>query len=163
MEPEEGKGVLVLGLGNYLLSDEGVGVHVANELLRMSLPAGVEVIDGGTGGFELLRHAHGKRKVIIIDCLNAVAPAGTIARLELDELESHVVRQFSPHQGGVHDLVAFLRALSPAPEVLVYGIVPAVADSFSTDLSPAVQAQIPRLISLVLEGLKEERTLAADR
>src|SRR3990172_2748322 len=80
------KNILILGLGNLLLSDEGVGAHIVNQLQKMTLPGNVEAIDGGTGGFEFLNHFYGKKKVIIVDAMRGNVEPGTIFRCSPDDL-----------------------------------------------------------------------------
>ena len=153
MNPETEKTVLILGLGNLLFTDEGVGVHVAQRLLQMKLPAEVAVIDGGTGGYELIEHVRGKSKVVIIDCLNANAPPGSIVRLSLEELALRQPHPFSAHQGGVGEFLAFLKTLVPAPEVVVYGVVPDIVDQLGMELSPAVETQFSKIVSTIIDEL----------
>ena len=152
---EAEKSVLILGLGNLLLGDEGVGVHVAKRLQQIELPPEVEVIDGGTGGFELIEHVRGKSKVVIVDCLRADSEPGTIVRLSLDQLSIERQIPLSAHQGGVWELLAFIKTLTPAPEVVVYGIVPVAADRLGVNLSPAVESRLPGITSAVIGELKE--------
>jgi hydrogenase maturation protease len=145
-----------MGLGNLLLSDEGVGVHVAQRLQQMQLPGNVEVVDGGTGGYELIEHFRGKTKAVIIDCVMADAAPGTMMRLTLDELTLQSAHPFSAHQGGVFELLAFIKTLTPAPRVIVYGIVPSVADQLGTTLSTAVELSVPTVIDAVLEEVQSQ-------
>ncbi len=153
MNIETHKSLLILGLGNCLLADEGVGCHVAQHLQKMDLPADVEVVDGGTGGFELIDHFHGKTKVVIIDCIDMNAPSGSIVRLSLEELELRQPHPFSAHDGGILELLTSINGLTPPPHVVVYGIVPAVLNRLDTNLSPTLRAQLPKIISVVLDDL----------
>lgn len=155
MIPETKKNILILGLGNLLLADEGVGVHVVKRLQQMNLPPEVEVIDGGTGGFELIEHVRGKSKVVIVDCLRADSEPGAIVRLSLDELSIERQIPLSAHQGGVREFLAFVKTLAPAPEVVVYGIVPAAADKVAIGLSPTVESQLPKVVSAIIGELTE--------
>ncbi len=91
------KSVLVLGVGNLLLADEGVGVHVAQRLLKMPMPPEIEVIDGGTGGFELIEHFRGKKEVIIVDALKADADPGTVIQFTPDDIALQWHSSFSAH------------------------------------------------------------------
>ncbi|HEY4613246.1 MAG TPA: hydrogenase maturation protease [Bacteroidota bacterium] len=156
---ENTRGILVLGLGNLLLTDEGVGVHAAQRLQQMQLPANVEVVDGGTGGFELIEHCRGKSKIIIIDCLSADAAPGSVIRLSLDEIDPQRPPPFSAHQGGIRELLAFIPSLTPIPEVTIYGVVPVVVDQLSMELSPTVEAQLPKIVSTVID---ESRSKTAE-
>lgn len=151
MDAGPDKQTLILGLGNLLLSDEGVGVHVAQLLLRMELPSDVEVVDGGTGGFELIEHVRGKSKVVIIDCFRADAKPGSIARLMIDEVSLDQPPPFSVHEGGIQELLLPIQKLTPPPEVVLLGIVPAVVDQLGMVLSAEIESQMPKIVSAVLE------------
>ena len=151
------KEVLILGLGNLLLSDEGVGVHAAQLLLRMDLPSDVEVVDGGTGGFELIEHVRGKSKVVIIDCLRGDISPGSIVRLGLDDLLLRLPAPFSVHEGGVLELLSKIKTLSPMPEVVIIGIVTVVTKEPGTKVSAIVESQMPRIIAAVLEEISKPR------
>lgn len=146
-----GRRTVILGLGNVLLADEGVGVHVAHLLRRGDLPADVEVVDGGTGGFELIAHVQGTSKVIIVDCFKVDAAPGSLVRLTLEDLSLERPSPFSVHEGGVRDLLLHIRSLSPAPEVAIIGVVPAVTDRLTMSLSAAVTSALPRIVSAVLD------------
>ena len=116
--------ILVLGVGNLLLSDEGVGIHVVQRLQEMSLPSGVEVIDGGTGGFELISHFSGKKKVIIVDAVRGDDEPGTILRFTADDLSIAWRPTFSAHQTGVEGLLHFSKELTSPPQIVFIGIIP---------------------------------------
>lgn len=150
------KPVLVLGVGNILLADEGVGVHVVRQLQEMPLPAGVEVLDGGTGGFELIEHLRGRKKVIIIDAVQADAPPGTVLRFHPEDAALQWRPPFSAHQTGLHELLHFCRQLVPPPEVSILGVVPQETQRASTQLSPMIQDRVPAIIAAVIN--EAERT-----
>jgi len=118
--------ILVLGLGNVLLSDEGVGVRVVEALdASHDLPAEVEVLDGGTSGMDLLDMVADRDCLIVADAVNAGGPAGRLIRLENDDIRQLFETRFSPHQLGLSDLLANLRLIGKAPrQVIVVGVVP---------------------------------------
>jgi len=152
------KDMLILGVGNLLLSDEGVGIHVAQQLQTKSLPSNVEVIDGGTGGFELISYFSGRKKVIIIDAVDGDDEPGTILRFTPDDLNIAWRPSFSAHQTGIEGLLHFSKELSPPPEVVVVGVIPKETRRLSTSLSKTVKKQIPKAVAAVL---KEIGALAA--
>jgi hydrogenase maturation protease len=84
----EQKRVVILGVGNLLLSDEGVGVHVANKLLEMDLPEGVEVYEGGTDGFRLMSVVTGADRLIVVDAVKGGGEPGSIYRFEVNDAPS---------------------------------------------------------------------------
>ncbi len=98
---------LVLGLGNILLSDEGVGVHVIHLLReRYDFPQEVEVMDGGTLALDLLPYVEDAERLLIVDAVQMNAPSGTVVRLVGEEIPGVLTLKYSPHQMGLSDLLA---------------------------------------------------------
>lgn len=155
-KPEQGVApVLVLGVGNILLRDEGVGVRVVQQLERAAVPAGVEIRDGGTAGFDLIDLIAGRRKVIVIDALDAHGEPGTIVRLRPEDLVASSRPALSLHDLGLLEALAMARQLGEAPhEVVIFGIQPQDL-SCGLELSPKIRACVPELINLVLTELKD--------
>jgi hydrogenase maturation protease len=147
--------VLVLGVGNLLLRDEGVGVRVVQELQNAALPPGVEVFDGGTAGFDLIDAISGRRKVIVIDALDGDCEPGTILRLRAEELMAADRPALSLHDVGLLEALALARQLGEAPtEMVIFAVQPADL-SCGLELSPKIRARVPELIDLVLTELKD--------
>jgi hydrogenase maturation protease len=147
--------VLVLGVGNILLRDEGIGVRVVQELERTELPAGVEVFDGATAGFDLIDVIAGRRKIIVIDALDADYAPGTVVRLRPEELIAAERPGLSLHDLGLLEALAMAQQLGEAPdEVVIFGVQPQDL-SCGLELSPIIRARVPELIDLVLTELKE--------
>jgi hydrogenase maturation protease len=149
------KRILILGLGNLLLGDEGVGIHVVRQLQSMPLPPEAEVIDGGTGGFELLAHCRGKRKVIVIDAVKAGAKPGTVLRFTPEEAALRWPQPYSAHQAGLAELLHWAKAFMPSLEIIVYGVVPKETATMSTQVSRAVQRQLRKLAAMIVEEAKK--------
>ncbi len=145
------KPVLVLGVGNVLLSDEGIGVHVARRLQSMQLSPQVEVIDGGTGGYELIGFFSGRKKVIIVDCLKAEEPPGTIISASPDQLEIRWEAVSSVHEFGLSELLHHAKLLPSPPEILIVGIVPQAHTNASTSLSDDLEPMVDLIASKVLQ------------
>jgi hydrogenase maturation protease len=146
---------LVLGVGNILLQDEGVGVRVVEQLREgCVLPEEIQVLDGGTMGLDLLYYLEGVERLLVIDAVDAGQPPGTILRLTGDEIPALLGRKLSPHQIGLADLlsVAELRDLTPG-QVILIGVQPASLET-GLDLSPTVGAQLPAIIHMVLKEMK---------
>jgi hydrogenase maturation protease len=148
------KNILILGVGNMLLGDEGVGVHVAQRLQDRPLPRHVEVLDGGTIGYELLSYLYGKRKVIIVDALNADAKPGSVIRLTPDEIDMEKPRSLFVHQGGLHELLHFAKQLEPQPEIVLYGIVPASTERMTANLSDGLEQRMPAILAFLTDEVK---------
>jgi len=145
------KPVLVLGLGNLLRSDEGVGIHVVRELSQKHLPETVDVVDGGTLGAELIGVIQGRAKVFLVDAMRADAPPGSVLRVPFEELKPALTRSMSVHGGGVGELLYCCGNLIPRPEIIIYGIVPKLIDRWSMNLTAVVQSRISSIVSLILD------------
>jgi hydrogenase maturation protease len=146
---------LVLGVGNILLQDEGVGVHVIEHLQEhYHFPPDVEVLDGGTMGLELLNYLEGVERLLVIDAVDARQPPGTILRLMDGQIPAFLGRRLSPHQIGLADLlaVARLRDLTP-PHVVLIGVQPASLDT-GLDLSPTIHTQLHSIVHIVLREIE---------
>jgi hydrogenase maturation protease len=150
----DGKHVLIIGVGNLLLGDEGVGVHIVEKLMEMSLPPGVEVVDGGTGGISLLNLMEGADKVIIVDAVLGGGAPGEIYVVGKDRLMNGKIKFFSLHE---LDLLSALRIGNELgklpPELVLVGVEPRNYGEFNMELSPEVRAVVPKVIKVILELL----------
>ena len=146
--------ILVLGLGNILLSDEGVGVRIVEALdATHALPDEVEVLDGGTSGLDLLDMVAERDCLIVADAVNANGPAGSVIRLEDDDIRMLFETRFSPHQLGLSDLLAALRLIDKAPRrVVVIGVVPQDT-GLGMELSPAAADGRDAAVSMIVDEL----------
>ncbi|HUI94171.1 MAG TPA: HyaD/HybD family hydrogenase maturation endopeptidase [Xanthobacteraceae bacterium] len=146
--------ILVLGLGNILLSDEGVGVRVVEALAAShDLPDDVEVLDGGTSGMDLLDMVADRDCLIVADAVNADGPAGRLIRLENDDIRMLFETRFSPHQLGLSDLLANLRLIGRAPRrIVVVGVVPQEL-GLGLDLSPAAAVGRDAAVGMIVDEL----------
>ena len=136
--------VLVLGVGNVLVGDEGVGVHALRALEQERWPRGVCLVDGGTGGLHLLGLLHGYPRVILIDATRDGAPPGTVAQFRArvaDDLPSAL----GAHDLGLRDLIAAAALLGPLPEIEVITVSVAHLKPMTLELSPPVAAAVPEV------------------
>lgn len=142
--------LLVLGLGNVLCGDDGVGVLAVQQLNRRFGPqAQVSFIDGGTLGLSLLGLFEAGDDVLLVDAIGADAPAGSLIRLEADAVAAAMRERLSVHQVGVVDLLDALELTGRSPASLtLLGLVPETLE-LGLGLSPAVEAGLPRLIDAV--------------
>lgn len=145
--------IVVLGVGNLLLSDEGFGVHVANKMIEMKLPDNVSIVEGGTDGFKLLNVVTEADKLIVIDAIKGGAEPGTIYRFNIDDIKS-VPKGFktSVHQIGILEVIDLSSLIGKRPETIVIGIEPKSLD-MGMELSEEVKSQIPKIIELVLKEI----------
>jgi len=147
--------ILVLGLGNVLLSDEGVGVRVVERLLeRYDFPEGVQVMDGGNQGLYLLPYVEDATRLVVVDAVQARKPPGTLMRLTGDEIPIFLdVAKVSPHQEGLQDLLAVAKLKGHLPGEVVFWGAQVESLDVGLELSPAVAAQVDALVENVLAEL----------
>jgi hydrogenase maturation protease len=151
--------ILILGLGNPLQGDDGVGCRVAEALEQRALPAHVEVLDGGTPGVGLINLFEGRARVILIDAAEIGQEPGTVVRFLPEDVSlTGSSERFSLHRSGVADALNLARALSiQLPEIVVFGVQPARVN-WDEALSPAVQAAVPRVIEAIDRELNDSRS-----
>jgi hydrogenase maturation protease len=145
----------VLGIGNLLLRDEGVGVHAVRALgERYAFPAGVEIIDGGTMGLDLLPFIEGRDALLIIDAVDFSAGPGTIRTMEGSGIKAFLDIKFSVHQIGLPDMLfaAALRGSTP-PRLSLVGIQPGRVET-GLEMSPAVMKRFDELIDTAVGILR---------
>jgi hydrogenase maturation protease len=145
--------ILVLGVGNLLLRDEGVGVHVAQTMQRMKLPETVEAVDGATAGFDLLDIIADRRKVIVVDAMDGDYPPGTVVRLTLEDLAAGNGQASSLHRLGLAEVLGLAGRLGVAPAELVILGVKAANLEYGLELSPELDRLLPRIVELVLNEI----------
>jgi hydrogenase maturation protease len=144
--------LLILGLGNLLCGDDGLGALAAQRIAGTRLvPDGVKVLDGGTLGLALLPYLEDAERAILVDAIQADAPPGTLVRLEGEEVGPAVAARLSVHQVGVSDLIEAARWHDRVPPTLVLlGSVPETIE-LGIGLSPRVEASFRDLVDLVCE------------
>lgn len=144
--------LLVLGLGNILCGDDGLGVAVVEAIhRRYEVPEGVRLLDGGTLGLALLSQFEPDQDVILVDAIAADQEPGSFVRLEGEDVAPAVHNRLSVHQIGVSDLLEALRLIDAFPRRLVLlGLVPETLE-LSVERSPAVEAMLPGLMQAVVE------------
>ncbi len=151
------KRVLILGLGNPLLGDEGIGVRVVEELKGLELPDGVTVVEGGTAGLGLIGLMEEFQRVIIVDATDMGHPPGRVVRFTPLEAQFKVTdAPLSLHQIGLGEVLALADALEVVPaELVIIGIQPSRVEG-GAGLSPEVEGAIPQIIRLICDELKLE-------
>ena len=154
--------VLVLGIGNLLMGDDGVGIHVVQRLIDAEppLPTDVRVVDGGTLGLDLLPLVDEARALIVVDAVDLRAPVGTVRVLRDTELIGSLGGHVSPHQVGFQDLLAVGRLTGALPpRVTLIAIQPAAIEP-SVDLTAACTAALPYGIAAVRAEIDAVRAVA---
>jgi len=147
------KKTLVLGLGNVIMGDEGVGVHVVRALEKLALPEGVECLDGGTGGFILLEPLQQADRIYLIDATADENPIGTVTRTT-----PRFARDYPPtltaHDIGVKDLLDAFYMQSGSREVILYAISIDPRQAISLDLSEPCAAAAQVAAFQILQELR---------
>ena len=148
--------IVVLGVGNILLRDEGVGVRVIEKLQsQYSLPENVRVVDGGTQGLWLLSTIQEADHLIVVDAVLGGDEPGTIYRLTRNDLPKGLRAKQSAHDSDLVEALNLCAILEAEPKsVVVVGIEPADIQPFGVDLTEKVAAKLDELVSLVVDELK---------
>jgi len=147
------KKTLVLGLGNVIMSDEGVGVHVVRALEKHSLPAYVECLDGGTGGFVLLEPLQDADRIILIDAAADGNPIGTVTRTT-PKFSRDYPPTLTAHDIGVKDLLDVFYIQGGSHDVILYAITIDPKQPISMDLSPVIAKAADVAVAEILSELR---------
>ena len=143
--------IVILGIGNILLSDEGIGVHVANELFKRVLPENVSVVEGGTDGFRLLNVITEADRLIVIDAVRGGDEPGAIYRFDIDDVKRCPSGfKTSVHQIGILEVIDLSGLIGKTPHTTIIGVEPKSLE-MSMELSPEIRDKMPRIIEIVLE------------
>jgi hydrogenase maturation protease len=154
LPPETGR-PLILGLGNILMGDEGIGILAARRLAgNGGIAARAEILDGGTGGFHLLGLFQDHGRLILIDASMDGRPAGTVSHLR-PRFATDFPKSLSAHNIGLRDLIEAASMLGPLPEIDLVTISIDSLQSLSLDVSLTVQAALPEVEALV-RGLLDD-------
>ena len=145
---------LILGVGNLLMADDGVGIRVIERIeATRTLPEDVQTLDGGTCGLDLLHFLEGVEELIVVDAADFGLPAGTIQRLEGDAVPAFLAKKISPHEINLPELLFSAKLVGIYPlRVVVLGIQPQTIE-VGLELSPAVAAQVDVLADRVLSEI----------
>ena len=139
----------VVGVGNILLSDEGIGVHLVAALSREGALAGVDYVDGGVMGGALLSAIEGEDKVVILDTVAAPFPPGTVLRLFPEDLQGGGRDRFSLHDLHLSDTIGLMRLRETLPEMMILGVVPADIATYRVGLSEPLAARFDEILGKV--------------
>lgn len=142
--------ILVLGVGNVVMGDEGVGVHVVEHLSGMALPDGVECLDGGTGSFLLLEPMQRARRVILVDATIDGNPAGTVTRLT-PQFSSDYPTTLTAHDIGLKDLLDAAYLTGRSLDVTLFAVSIDSPEGLGMELSPAIAERVSEIASMVME------------
>ncbi len=145
--------ILVLGIGNLLMGDEGLGVHAIRALEKETLPDGVVSLDGGTGSFLLLEPMQEAKRVILIDAAALDAPIGTVRRLR-PRFSSDYPRTLTAHDIGLKDLIDTFYLLGEQPDITLYAVAIDPEQQVGIGLSDEIAAAIPEVVAAILQEVR---------
>ena len=146
------KRITVIGIGNLLLKDEGIGVHVVHSLRESQCPANVEIIDGGISP-HVIFDLEGVDKLIVIDAVRAGGDPGEVYRFELSDLAWEEKETTSLHEMGLGESLRLMGMLGNRPEeVVIIGVEPEEID-WGLGLSPKLEQRLPEVVRSVLEEI----------
>jgi hydrogenase maturation protease len=158
--------VLVLGIGNILLRDEGIGVHVIKTMENASggqLPDYVELLDGGTAGADLLEPISDRQKLIVIDAVDAEVEPGNIMRLLPQDLDTNTEPCISMHEFGLVETLTMAKHLNCSPQEVVIIAVKPEDLNCGLGLSEKLERMVPKIIECVLDEIKNVKHLEPSR
>ena len=144
--------VLIVGVGNILLKDEGIGVHIVHELEKLELPEGVRVFDSGTGGLSLIDLMKETPRVVFLDAAELGKKPGTVMRFSPQEVKMASDGNFSLHEVGLPEVFLLASFLGVSPDVVIFGIQPKEI-AWEIGLSPELRREVPGIVKLVLKEL----------
>jgi hydrogenase maturation protease len=144
--------IVVIGVGNLLMKDEGIGIHAVQALQEIGLPPDVRLIDGGTSP-DLIAYTKAGDKLIIIDAAKAGGEPGAIYRFRPEDLASETGALTSAHELGVTQNLELMSLLGNKPaETIIIGIEPKEIDA-GLELSPELQQKLPDIVKIVLKEI----------
>lgn len=141
----------IIGVGNLLYSDEGVGVHAARHLLGQDLPSHLLVLDGGTEGLGLMDVIASLDRLVIMDCVQGGQAPGTLYQIPWQELPGTPYRLLtSMHQTSIVDVLQQVALIAPVPPTTILGVEP-LSLEIGMELSPAVRQKVPAVARRALD------------
>jgi hydrogenase maturation protease len=149
-EKDKSNSILILGVGNYLMGDEGVGVHLIQEMAKINLPEYLDILDGGTGGFLLLSCFEAYKTVIFVDATMDGKEEGTISLIR-PKFASDFPSALSVHDVGLKDMIEAVYLMDSKPNIPLFTISISEMVPMTIELSPKVKQAIPKTIEQILE------------
>jgi hydrogenase maturation protease len=148
--------VTIMGLGNILLTDEGVGVHTVNEFQkRYVVPDYVEIVDGGAAGLDLVPFIEGRDKVLMVDAVNFDKEPGYVGLLENEDIPARITEKASMHHLGLMDVLSIVKISGNYPkELCLIGIQPQSLE-LGLDMTPEIWDKKEVLIGRIVSKLQE--------
>ena len=155
-EKDKSESTLVLGIGNYLMGDEGVGVHIIQHMADLDFPDYMDILDGGTGGFLLLGCFEAYDRIIFVDATMDGKEEGTISLIQ-PKFASDFPSALSVHDVGLKDMIEAVYLMDDRPEMDLFTISIKEMKPMTLDLSVKVKASIPEAAKQILKLAKEKQ------
>jgi hydrogenase maturation protease len=149
------RNILILGVGNLLLTDDGFGVHVINALRDFTLPPGVTLVEAGIVSHQLIPDFHEADLLIFIDAVEAGDTPGSIFRFRPEDMHFMSNIKASLHDMSLIDVLHMTALTGERPETVIIAVQPKDVRSCSMELNDEIKAAIPKVIDLVFEELKK--------
>lgn len=146
------KDTVILGIGNILLRDDGVGVHIVKKLQDEKLPTSIEIIDVGTSTLDTLTYFLEYENVIAIDSLKAGFEPGTIYKIKPEDIKNYKKENLSIHDVQILDVVKIANMYNKYPNVTIFGIEPKEI-TFDTEMTDCMKMKVPHVIKLIKKEL----------
>ncbi len=148
-EKDKSKSILIMGVGNYLMGDEGIGVQVIQEMAKNELPHYIDILDGGTGGFLLLNCFEAYSTVIFIDATMDGKPAGSISLIR-PKFASDFPSALSVHDVGLKDMIEAVYLMDKVPDIHLFTVSIEEIVPMTLELNLKVKESIPIIIKDIL-------------
>lgn len=149
-EKDKSNSILVMGVGNYLMGDEGIGVHVIQEMAKNKLPEYMDILDGGTGGFLLLNCFEAYSTIIFIDATMDGKPVGTISQIK-PKFASDFPSALSVHDVGLKDMIEAVYLMEKVPNIHLFTVSIDEVKPMTLELNSKVKDSIPIIIENIME------------
>ena len=153
-EKDKSNSILIMGVGNYLMGDEGIGVHLIQEMAKREFPEYVDILDGGTGGFLLLSCFEVYPTIIFVDATMDGKPAGTISLIR-PKFASDFPSALSVHDVGLKDMIEAVYLMDHLPDIHLFTVSIEEISPMTMELSSNVKKSIPLIIDKILTHSKE--------
>lgn len=153
-EKDKTNSILVMGVGNYVMGDEGIGVHIIQQMSKIQLPDYLDILDGGTGGFLLLSCFQAYPAIIFVDATMDGKPAGTISLIQ-PKFASDFPSALSVHDVGLKDMIEAVYLMDKVPDIHLFTVSIEEVNPMTIGLNPKVENVIPELIDRILEQSKK--------
>ena len=148
-EKDKSNSILVLGVGNYLMGDEGIGVHIIQEMVHYTLPDYLDILDGGTGGFLLLSCFEAYNTVIFIDATMDGNKEGTISLIR-PHFAADFPTALSVHDVGLKDMIEAVYLMEKVPDIYLFTVSIKELNPMTINLNDAIKKSIPDIIHQII-------------